>query len=126
MAVGDGEEPPEVGLLLRTPPDRQKVDDLDEELGMTVACAPYVLDELLQARNEPVVSDAQERTTRHVADAGGLEHETARTAAGEPVVPREYLFGDEAVLGGAPRNHRRDPRALLELQRSDSDGTEPP
>ncbi len=125
VAVGDLEVAAEVGLRLRPPPDRQEVDDLDEEAGVAAAGAAHGLDQLGEAGEEAVVADAQQRAARDVADAGRLDDERPRLAVGEALVPVEHLVGDEALLGGAPGHHRRHPGALLELHGADPDGGEP-
>ena len=48
-----------------------------------------VVDQLGRAREEAIVADAQQRSARHVADAGRLDDERPRLAAGEALVPGE-------------------------------------
>ena len=100
---------------------RYTVDDLDEQPRPAFARAPHRRHELAQARQEAVVADAQQRPGRDVADTGRFDHDRARPSAREPLVPREILVGDEALLGGAPRHHRRHPRAARELHPADGD-----
>ena len=77
-----------------------------------------VFDELRQARDEPVVADAEQRTAWNIADAGRLDHNRARLSLRKALVPPEHVRRDETVVGRAPRHHRRHPRAVGELQPS--------
>ncbi len=114
----------EVGLLCRAPADAQEVDDLDEQAGLAARRLAHAVDQLAQARDEALVADAQERPGRDVADAGRLDHQHAGAAGGEARVPVDDVVGDEAVVGGAPRDHGRHPGALASLHRSDVDRRE--
>ena len=98
---------------LRAAADRQEVDQLDEEARLAVARLAHHAHELAQSGEEAVVADAQQRAAGHVADAGRLDHECPGTPAREAAIPVEHLGGDEAVLGRAPRHHRRHPGALV-------------
>jgi len=124
MAIGHGEEALEEFLRLGPPADRQKVDQLDEQLGVAGAVLAHRLDQPAQPGQESVVADAQQRPARHVPDAGRLDHDRAGPAAREPGVPVDHVVGRETVVGGAPRHHRGDPAALLERQRTDRDRRE--
>ncbi len=48
-------------------------------------------DELPGPGTKPIVSDAEQRAARHVADPGRLDHEGAGLAVGEAAVPVEHL-----------------------------------
>ena len=74
------------------------------------------LDQRRQAGDEAVVADAQQRPARDVADAGRLDDDRAGLPLREALVPASTSGGDEAVLGRAPRHHRRHPGALRELR----------
>ena len=76
--------------------------------------ARTVVDEVGEPGDEAIVADAQERPARDVADAGRLDDDRAGLPLGEAAVPVEHVRRDEAVLGRAPRHHRRHPGALLE------------
>ena len=52
---------------------------------------PHRLDQRPKPGDEAVIADAQQRPARHVADAGGLDHDRARPAAREALVPVEHL-----------------------------------
>ena len=78
-----------------------------------------------QAGDKAVIADPQQRPARHVADAGRLDHERPRLAAGEALVPGEHFGRDEALLGCAPGHHRRHPGALGEAQRPDLERLKP-
>jgi hypothetical protein len=124
--VVDHEEALEELRALGPALDREEVDDLDEELRASARCLSDRPRELAQTRDESIVADAEQRAARDVADARGLEHDGARPALREAPVPREHRLGDEAVFGGPPRDHRRDPRSIREGQTARRQGREPP
>ena len=126
MSVGDLQVAAEERLARRPPADGQEVDDLDEQLRPSAAGSPHGVDERAQARDEAVVTDAQQRSARDVADAGRLDDDRAGLPLREALVPVEHVGGDEAVLGRAPRHHRRHPGAVGELQAAGSKRTEQP
>jgi len=120
VPVGDRQVPAEEFRRLGPAPDRQEVDHLDEELRFAVARLVHRVDDAPQPRHEAVVADAQQRPARHVADAGGLDDDRAGPASREARVPVDVVLGDEAVVGGAPRHHRRHPGARGEFQRTEA------
>ena len=126
MTISDGEKPLEEFLRIRAAADRQKIDQLHEQPGAARACPAHRFRQLTQTRQKAVVPDAQERPARHVADAGRLDHDGARRAAREPLVPFEHVLGDIALLGSPPRHHGGNPGALLERDRADIDRREQP
>ena len=83
-------------------------------------------DQLTKARDESIVADAEQRAARDVADARRLDDERAGPSGREPLVPLEHFVGDESLVGRAPGNHRRHPRALAQAQASGDEGREPP
>ena len=109
--VADLEIAREERRRLRPAPDREEVDDLDEEARPPLARAPARSRRAAEPGDEAVAADAQERTARHVADAGRLDDQHAGLALGEAAVPLEHLGRDVAVLGRPPGHHRRHPRA---------------
>src|SRR5262245_16018171 len=68
--------------------------------------------------------NAQQRSARNVANAGGLDHDRARSAACETAVPFDDAVRDKTVVRRAPGNHGRDPGALRQLQAADPDPRE--
>ncbi len=78
-------------------PDRQEVDQLDEQPRLPVARVANDADQLLETRQKAIVTDAQQRAARHVADAGRLDHHGCRPTFGEAAVPIDHITGDEAV-----------------------------
>ena len=106
------------------PVDTQEVDDLDEKPGLTVAGFAHRFHQLFQAGNEPVVTDAQQRPTGYVANAGRLDDDGARFSLRIAPVPIEQLLGHEAIVGRSPRHHRRHPGTLLQADRADVHGRE--
>ena len=119
VVLGDRQEAREVLRRLRPPSDRQEVEDLQEHARAPAAAGAHGGDELAQARDEAIVADAQQRPTRHVANAGCFDHQHAGRAVGEAAVPVEHVGGDEAVLGCSPRHHRRHPAPARRRHRSD-------
>ena len=87
--------------------------------------SPDRADQLGQARDEAVVTDAEQRSARDVADAGGLDHERAGLPPGEALVPGEHLRRDQPIVGGAPGHHRRHPGALRQVQAAGAERAEP-
>ena len=65
-----------------------------------------------QTLDVTVVADPQQRSARHVADAGRLDDDRAGPAARETLVPGDDGVVDEAVLGRAPGHHRGNPGPL--------------
>ncbi len=116
VPIGHREEAAEEARALRAPADAEKIDDLDEEARAPAAPLSHRLDEALEAREKAIVANAEERAARHLADPRGLDDDHARRAVGEATVPVEHLLRDEAVLGRAPRHHRRHPAPLVDEQ----------
>src|SRR4030095_906373 len=103
--VGDLEIAAEESTRLGPPADRDEVEDLNEEPGPALAPLAHRLDERAKPRHEPVVTDAEQRAARDVANARRLDDEDAGLSLGEPGVPLENLRRDQAVGGGAPGHH---------------------
>src|SRR5258706_1746303 len=122
--VRELEEPADVLLLLRPALHGEEVDDLDEELRLAPRALADDFDELSQPGEEAVVPDAQERSARHVADAGRLDDEDAWTPVGESSVPIEDVARDEPFLDRAPRHHRGHPRARAREDGPEADRAE--
>ncbi len=116
MRVRDGEEPFEIFRRLRASANGEKVDDLDQQARAVAARAPDGFNQTREPLDVAVVADAQQRPAGNVADAGRLYDDSARSSLREPLVPGEHVVADEALLGGAPRHHRRHPGALCERQ----------
>jgi hypothetical protein len=80
-------------LFRRRPPvNAQKVNDLNKEPCLAAGCFAHRIDQLLQARHEPVVTDAQQRPTGNVANAGRLDDDRPRFSLGIAAVPVEQLL----------------------------------
>jgi len=118
MRLSEAQEALEEFCRLRPASDGEKIDDLDEQPGAPVAGAFDGVDESPQPLDIAVMSDAQQRPARNVTHARRLDDDRAWATAREPLVPGDDRVGDEAVVGRAPRHHRRDPRSLLERQPS--------
>ena len=119
MPVGDHEKALDEFHRVGPATDRQKVDQLDEYLGLAAACFAHRVGHALQAGNEAVIADAKQRAARHVADSGGFDHDRARAAGCKARVPLDVVLGDKALVGGAPGHHRRNPGALGKRDRAD-------
>ena len=100
--------------------DRQEVDQLNEQLGAPRTGFANCRREPLQARNESIMSDPQERTARHIANSSGLHHDRARTPRGEAAIPFHHIVGHKAVFGRAPGDHGGHPGALIKRQIADA------
>ena len=124
MRVRHTQELLEELVALRPPADRQKVDDLDQQLRMPAACLAYCIGQAFEAGKKTIMPDAQQRPARHVANSSRLDDDGARPPARETAVPVDDIVGDIAVVRRAPRHHRRHPGALLQLQRADPDRRE--
>jgi hypothetical protein len=125
VARGDRQVAAEVRVARRPPADHQEVDELDEQQRLAARRRAHRVDQRAQPRHEAIVADAQERPRRHVADAGGLDHQHAGAARGEPRVPVDHRRGDLTVVAGAPRHHRRHPGAGARGARPQRDRLEP-
>ena len=101
MALFDLQKSREVFFFFRPPSHRQKIDNLDEER-VSAARLPHYFNQFAQARNETVVSDAQQRPARDVAHARGFDHNRAGTPLGESPVPVEDVLRDETFFGRPP------------------------
>ena len=97
-------------------PDGQEIDDLDEQPRLAAARPPHGLDETAQAFDIAVVADAQQRSARHVANAGRFDDDRARPTARQPLIPGDDGVGDKAGISRAPRHHRGNPGALGEAE----------
>ena len=123
----DREEAREELLRLRPPADREEVDDLDEEprLAAARARAPSATSSRRPGRKRswPMRSSGPLGMSR-------MPVASTTIAPGRPRAKRPYqsstVGGDEAVLGRAPRHHRRHPGAALELHAPDRDRAEEP
>jgi hypothetical protein len=92
-------------------PDREKVDELYEEQSLAAGRLAHGVGEPREAVDVPIVADAQEGAGRDVAHARRFDDDDPRAAAGEARVPVDHAIGDEALVAGAPGDHRGDPRA---------------
>src|SRR6185369_5018654 len=114
----------EILVFWGAPLDRQKVDDLNKQPGVPAALAFDGFNQIPKTGNEPVVPDSQQRPARDVAHTGSFYYNRSRAACRKAPVPLDDVWGDEAVVGGAPGNHCRDPRATLQCSRTYGNRTE--
>jgi hypothetical protein len=112
MALGNAQEAGEVFARLRSPADGEKVDQLNEEPGAAAARRAHRARESAQTLDVTVVADPQQRSARHVANAGRLDDDSAGPAARETLVPGDDRVVDEAVLGRTPGHHSGNPGPL--------------
>ncbi|HEY3720258.1 MAG TPA: hypothetical protein VGL41_08970 [Roseiarcus sp.] len=112
MALGNAQEAGEVFARLRSPADGEKVDQLNEEPGAAAARRAHRARESAQTLDVTVVADPQQRSARHVANAGRLDDYSAGPAARETLVPGDDRVVDEAVLGRTPGHHSGNPGPL--------------
>ena len=104
--------------------DVEKVNDLDQCTGLALAFAVDGLHQTLQAFDIAVMANAQQRAAGHIADAGGFDHDGARSTARKAAIPLQHIFGHPAFIVGAPWHHGRHPGALQQGQRTDMDRAE--
>ena len=104
--------------------DVEKVNDLDQRTGLALAFMVDGLHQALQAFNIAVMANAQQRAAGHIADAGGFDHDGARSTARKAAVPLQHILGHPAFIVGAPRHHGRHPGAMRQGQRTDLDRAE--
>ena len=112
MPISDGKEALKELFRLGAAADGEEIDQLNEEARASLARAPHRFDQAAQPGQEAVVPDAQQRPAAHVTDAGRLDHDGARHAAGETLIPFDDLVGHIAFLGCPPRHHGRHPGSL--------------
>src|SRR5580704_14049819 len=96
------EELSEVARRYGATPDGQKVDQLNEQPCSPTAGAAHHLRQLAQAGRKAIMPSAQQRSTRYVTDARGLDDECSRAPAREALVPLQHLRRDDAVLARTP------------------------
>ena len=112
VSVGHPQEALEKLRGLGAAPDRQKIDDLDEQPRPAAARTSYGVNEPFQPADIAVVTDAQQRAARDVSDASRLDDDCSRSTARQPLIPSDDGIGDKAVFRRAPGHHRRNPGAL--------------
>ena len=115
MLVSHSQKTMEILFFFRTSLHRKEVDDLDQEPGMAVARISDIFNQLAQAGDESIVTNAQQWAAGNVANPGRLNDQDSRPSLCETSIPIEVLLRDEAVFGGAPGHHRRHPGAALSL-----------
>ena len=112
--VGNVEEALKIFPPVGTTLDRQEIDDLNEELRLTVTGFAHRVDELFQSREKSIMTDAQQRPAGNVANAGRFNYQCRGSAFRKPPIPIKIALGDESIFGRAPRHHRRHPGATVE------------
>ncbi len=121
LIFGDLKKALEIFCWIGPALDRQEVDDLNYESGVTLARVAHRVDQLTQSGQEPIVTDSQEGTAGNIANTGGFDDQRGRLAFGEPPVPIQIGLSDETIFSGAPRDHCGHPRASSQLERADFD-----
>src|SRR5438270_13882645 len=111
--VGNVEEALKIFPPVGTTLDRQEIDDLNEELRLTVTSFAHRVDELLQSREKSIMTDAQQRPARNVANAGRFEYQCCGPAFRKSPIPIQIVVGDESILRRGPRRRRRYAGATL-------------
>jgi len=122
--VGDREVAVEERRGLGPAADGQEVDDLDEEPRAPPAPLANDLHQLAQARHEAVVADPEERAAWYIADARRFHHEDTWLTFRKPGVPVQHVGRHESLVGRPPGDHRRDPRALVDVERAERERRE--
>ena len=117
-AVGRGEHEvaAEEGVARGTAADAQEVEDLQEQPGLATRGAAHDVGERGQPRDEAIVADPEQRPR----GTSRIPVASTTIAPGAPArsggTPGEDALADEAILGGAPRHHRRNPGAVTRLR----------
>src|SRR5436190_2393249 len=121
MLIADYKEP--LKELCRFGPSfyREKVDDLNEELSLSLAGFADSLDQPFQPRQKTIMSNAKQRPTGNVAHAGGFDDQLRGPAYREAPVPVKIVLSDKSLLGRSPGDHGGHPGAARELQRAQLD-----
>src|SRR5205807_10412648 len=114
MMIGNLKESLEIFFWIRATLHSKKIDDLDEELRLTVAGFANGLDKLFQSRQKSIVTDAQQRPAGNVANPGRFNHQRRGPALGKPPIPIKIILRDKSIFSRAPGDHRRHPRATGE------------
>src|SRR5258707_7094035 len=113
MVTRDLQEPLKIFRLVRTTLDGQEIDELNEELRLTVAGLADRIDQLFQSRQKSIVTDAQQRAARNVANAGSFNHQRRQSSPGKPSIPIKIVLGNKSIVSRAPWHHRRHPRPTV-------------
>ena len=121
MAIGDRQEALEEFSRFRAAANGEEIDQLNQQAGAAAAGTPHRLDQAAQPGQEAIMADAKERPARYVADAGRLDHNRTRHAAGEALIPLDDFVGDVALLGRSPWHHGGNPGPLGERNGTDID-----
>src|SRR5882672_645533 len=121
MMFGDLKKALEIFCRVRPSLDRQKVDNLNEEFGVTFACFPNSFDQLLQSRQKSVVTDSQQRPAGYVAHAGSFNHQCSGLSFREPSIPIQILWCDKSIFSRTPWDHGRHPGTAFQGDRPDAD-----
>src|SRR2546421_12915250 len=100
--VGSLEEPLKIFCSIRTALDRQKIDDLNKELRLTVAGFAHGVGQLFQSREKSIVTDAQQGPARNIANAGGFKDQRRGPAFGKPLIPIKIILRDKSSFSRAP------------------------
>src|SRR6185503_21039293 len=123
MSIADLKKSLKVLRSFRPSLHRQKIDDLNEQQRLAATCLLHDVHELPQTRNETIVANTQQRSTRNVAHSSRLDHQHRRSPLREPSIPIEILLSDKPIFSRAPRHHRRNPRPAACLESSDFYGS---
>jgi hypothetical protein len=126
MLIGDLKKAGEEHVALRPPPDRQEVDQLDEQ-----SCGPRNFPgapglPTCEGRRYSGHARYAAAVRRYVSHAGCLDHDGGGLAAGEPAIPVEHIAGHFTFFGRPPRHHGRHPGAVAKREPAMMQGLEQP
>src|SRR5215213_11064254 len=124
MMIVNSQKTLKILRLLRPSLHCKKVDDLNKQKRLTTARFAHSVNKLAQPRNETIITDPKQWSTRNIAHARRFDHEHSRTSFSKSSIPIKILLRDKAVLGCTPRHHRRYPRPAARLEIADSNRTE--
>src|SRR5690349_19687427 len=116
MPPCDCEKTIEILLRIRTSLNRQKVDDLYEKFCLTITRITHCFNQLLQSWQEPIMTDAQQWSTRNVAYPRSFNHQRSGSPFSESPIPIKIILRNESVCRRTPRHHRGNPGAAHNCQ----------
>ena len=122
MLVGDGQKTVEELYRIGAAPNGQEIDQLDQQLCLASAFGSDTFNQFLQTGNETVVTNPQQRAAGNIPDSCSFNHNCTGASAGKAAIPVQNIFGDKAVIGCPPWNHRRYPCPGGQSDRTDRYG----
>src|SRR4051812_30136013 len=105
MPRRDRQELPKVTRRHRPSPDRQKINQLNEQSRVATTGFTYHANEVPEPRKKSVVARAEQGAAGHISDARGLDDNGPRLPTRKALVPFENFGSDKPVLARPPWHH---------------------